>query len=89
MVLNNRENYKRLSIWFRRNVSWCGIDGCVDSWGRVCQYGAVPKDFIYLIVKQKLWQNLLYNKFNRRALQFIIKGGEPHDDLSDSLGGWL
>jgi hypothetical protein len=26
-------HYEKISIRFRSNVSWCGIDVCVDAWG--------------------------------------------------------
>jgi hypothetical protein len=27
---------EKISIRFRSNVSWCGIDVCVDAWGSEC-----------------------------------------------------
>ena len=27
------DHNEKISIWFERNVSWCGTDVCVDAWG--------------------------------------------------------
>ena len=57
-------HYEKISIRFRSNVSWCGIDVCVDEWGSECggerkvahcEYYESPKNkyFIYSYCKIK------------------------------------